>query len=65
MKVHDEVCGMTIDTEEAAASCEFQGKRYYFCAVRCKEKFLEHPGWYVAIDDSNGGEDDESSAPAG
>ncbi|MBT8335520.1 MAG: YHS domain-containing protein [Gemmatimonadetes bacterium] len=62
MKVHDEVCGMTIDTDEAAASCLFQGKRYYFCAARCKQKFLEHPEWYVAVDDSDEGDEGGPSA---
>lgn len=49
MKVHDEVCGMTIEAETAATSVEFQDKRYHFCTVRCRQKFEEHPEWYVPI----------------
>ena len=49
MKAHDEVCGMTIETDRAAATTEFQGKTYYFCTERCREKFEEHPGWYVPV----------------
>lgn len=52
MKVHDEVCGMTIDSDEAATSFEFQGRRYYFCSQRCRVRFEEHPGWYVEVETS-------------
>jgi len=51
MKAHDEVCGMSIEAESAAASVEFQGKTYYFCSDRCGRRFEEHPGWYVPIRD--------------
>jgi YHS domain-containing protein len=47
MQVHDEVCGMTIDSDTAAASKRFQGVTYYFCSDRCVRKFREHPEWYV------------------
>jgi Cu+-exporting ATPase len=49
MKAHDEVCGMSVDTADAAASVEFQGKTYYFCSDRCRRKFEAHPHWYVPI----------------
>lgn len=49
MKVHDEVCGMTIDAENAAATVELDGDTYYFCTERCSRKFREHPGWYVPL----------------
>lgn len=56
MRVHDEVCGMTIDAEGAAASLEFLGKTYYFCSERCRRMFEEHPDRFVAVpDDWNGG----------
>lgn len=57
MRVHDEVCGMTIDSDEAVTSFEFQGRRYYFCSRRCRARFEEHPGWYVKVEASA---DDES-----
>lgn len=49
MKVHDEVCGMTIDAESAATTVELNGATYYFCTDRCGRKFREHPGWYVPL----------------
>jgi len=39
----DPVCGMDVKEEEAAATYEYQGKTYYFCAVGCKEKFAQDP----------------------
>lgn len=49
MTVRDEVCGMTIDRTEATSSIEFQGKVYHFCSERCRQRFEEHPDWYVAV----------------
>lgn len=49
MRVHDEVCGMTILAEEAVATAEFQGKTYHFCSTRCEQNFLAHPSWYVEV----------------
>ncbi len=39
----DPVCGMDVDEEEAAATYEYKGKTYSFCAVGCKEKFAQDP----------------------
>lgn len=47
---------MTIQAAAAAASVEFQGRTYYFCTVRCREKFEEHPGWYVPLVEDGGNE---------
>lgn len=49
MNVHDEVCGMSIKRDGAAAEMSFQGKRYFFCSDRCRRKFEENPGWYVPL----------------
>lgn len=49
MTVHDEVCGMDFPPEEAVSSMRFQGKDYYFCSERCRERFEDHPGWYVPL----------------
>jgi len=51
MKAHDEVCGMSIEAEDAAATVEFQGKTYYFCSERCRGMFEEHPDRYVPVMD--------------
>lgn len=37
----DPICGMTVLPETAAASVEHDGETVYFCAVGCKEKFLD------------------------
>lgn len=47
MQVWDPVCGMTFDASEAAATVEYDGKTYYFCAPGCKESFEEDPERYV------------------
>jgi Cu+-exporting ATPase len=44
----DLVCGMEVSPDSAAASTEFDGVRYYFCAEGCKEAFLEDPQRYIA-----------------
>ena len=41
--VIDPVCGMTVDPSTAAGSYEYNGTTYYFCAVRCKERFAADP----------------------
>ena len=46
--VKDPVCGMEIDPQEAAATSEYEGTTYYFCAVGCKESFDAEPAKYVA-----------------
>jgi len=44
----DPVCGMEVDEKAAAATSEYKGKRYYFCAAGCKKAFDSDPGKYVA-----------------
>ncbi len=39
----DPVCGMMVDPNSAAASLEYNGKTYYFCAVGCKTTFDKSP----------------------
>ena len=43
----DVVCGMQVDPAKAAATSEYKGKTYYFCAKVCKTKFDANPGQYV------------------
>ena len=47
MKVTDPVCKMEIDAEKAAATSEYQGKKFYFCAPGCKAAFDKDPARYV------------------
>ena len=39
----DVVCGMDVDPAKAAATSEYNGKTYYFCAKACKNKFDAEP----------------------
>ncbi len=45
--VRDPVCYMMIDPVHAAATSEYKGKTYYFCAVGCKREFDAHPEQYA------------------
>ena len=44
---NDPVCGMAVDKKKAAATSEYKGTTYYFCAVRCKEAFDKDPDKYL------------------
>jgi Cu+-exporting ATPase len=44
----DPVCGMTVDPAKAAAQSEHAGRTFYFCAVRCKQKFDANPEQYTS-----------------
>jgi P-type Cu+ transporter len=41
--VIDPVCGMQVDPANSAGSFEYKGTTYYFCGVRCLEKFKNDP----------------------
>lgn len=43
----DPVCGMKVKKSKAVATSEYKGKRYYFCAISCKEKFDKDPERYI------------------
>jgi Cu+-exporting ATPase len=47
-RAKDPVCGMKVKKSEAAAVSEYKGKKYYFCAEACKERFEKDPEKYVA-----------------
>jgi len=44
----DPVCKMDVDEKKAAATSEYKGKKYYFCAVGCKKAFDSNPEKYLA-----------------
>jgi YHS domain-containing protein len=48
----DPICGMEVEPSEAAASYDYEGTMYYFCAVGCKEKFKQNPERYVESEGS-------------
>lgn len=43
----DPVCNMDVDESSAAATSEYQGKTYYFCAPGCKKEFDANPEKYA------------------
>ena len=43
----DPVCGMEVDPQNAAATLEYQGQTYYFCAEGCKRQFEQNPEQYL------------------
>ncbi len=43
----DPVCGMSVTTEGASASVNYNGTDYYFCCKGCADKFSENPGKYA------------------
>ncbi|HED03526.1 MAG TPA: YHS domain-containing protein [Candidatus Fraserbacteria bacterium] len=45
-QVKDLVCGMSIDKDQAATA-EYQGQTYYFCAPGCKAEFEKDPEKYA------------------
>ena len=58
-QVKDVVCGMMIDPATAAATSEYKGATYYFCAVGCKTDFDAGPEKYL------GASAQPAAAPAG
>jgi P-type Cu+ transporter len=45
--VTDPVCGMTVDPRTAKHSHTYDGRSYYFCSGKCREKFVANPEQYV------------------
>lgn len=46
----DPVCKMKVDEKTAAATSEYKGKTYYFCAPGCKTAFDNDPEKYLSQD---------------
>ena len=44
----DPVCNMTVDEKKTAATSDYNGKKYYFCAKGCKIAFDKNPEKYLA-----------------
>jgi xanthine dehydrogenase accessory factor len=43
----DPVCGMTVDTEDAAHSVTYADQTYYFCCSGCQEQFVADPARFL------------------
>lgn len=50
----DPVCGMEVDEQSAAATSEYQGKTYYFCAPGCKRQFDRDPARFAGPSAADG-----------
>jgi YHS domain-containing protein len=50
----DPVCKMEVDEEHAAATYDYKGQTYYFCAPGCKTTFEKDPEKYLADDGGDG-----------
>jgi Cu+-exporting ATPase len=48
-KEKDPVCGMMVDTKEAAAEFSYGGTEYYFCSTQCRDTFVADPETYVGL----------------
>lgn len=46
-QVKDPVCGMMIEENDAVATSDYRGQRYYFCSDDCKVEFDENPAEYA------------------
>jgi P-type Cu+ transporter len=46
--VKDLVCGMSVDPHTAKYIAMHAGRPYYFCAARCRDKFIISPTQYLA-----------------
>jgi YHS domain-containing protein len=44
----DPVCGMKVDEKKAAATSDYKGQKYYFCALGCKKAFDQDPEKYLS-----------------
>jgi YHS domain-containing protein len=44
----DPVCKMTVDEKKPAATSDYKGQKYYFCAVGCKKAFDKDPEKFLA-----------------
>jgi len=43
----DPICGMAVSESHAAASLEYEGQKFYFCAASCYEAFKKDPERYL------------------
>lgn len=44
----DPVCGAQVDEKTASASSSYQGQKYAFCGMACKQKFDQSPQRYAS-----------------
>jgi Cu+-exporting ATPase len=44
----DPICGMTVTIAGARHHAPHEGREFYFCNARCKDKFLAEPARYLS-----------------
>jgi Cu+-exporting ATPase len=49
--VKDPVCGMTVDPHTAKHMHSYQGRAYYFCSTKCRDRFVAEPLKYLSSRD--------------
>ncbi|MBI3981641.1 MAG: YHS domain-containing protein [Gemmatimonadetes bacterium] len=47
--VTDPVCGMQLEGAKAAATLEYKGNTYHFCADGCRKQFEADPAQYLSV----------------
>jgi YHS domain-containing protein len=50
----DPVCGMEVKEDQAAATAEHDGMKYYFCSQGCHDEFVKNPEQYTKGGSSTG-----------
>ena len=46
----DPVCGMQVQTANAPARATHEGRTFYFCADRCRERFEGEPARFSSME---------------
>jgi YHS domain-containing protein/uncharacterized membrane protein YraQ (UPF0718 family) len=64
----DPVCGMQVQTAHASATAAHEGTTFYFCAERCRDRFVATPARFldgppVGHDEGHGGDASSSVDP--
>ena len=50
----DPVCGMQVDSDDAPATAEYEGKAYYFCSQACHDRFVADPAFFTDVPQAPG-----------
>ena len=59
----DPVCKMKVLPQTAAARYEYQGKTYYFCATRCRDRFEADPEQFLRPQEKASPSSDSAAIP--
>jgi Cu+-exporting ATPase len=61
----DVVCGMEVREDRAAATSDYEGRKYYFCSEQCKREFDRNPEKYLRPESAPGAGTDDKTGPTG